>query len=112
MSRGDHLGEFEALVLTSVLRVGRREANGTAVYEEIEARSGRDLSLPAVHVTLRRLEEKGLLLSDVGESSRRGGRPRRFYRPTPEGVRVLQEFREMWSKVWSGLELPDPEALS
>lgn len=111
MSRGDHLGEFEALVLTVVVRVGQR-ANGTAVYEEIEARSGREPSLPAVHVTLRRLEEKGLLISDVGESSPRGGRPRRFYRPTPGGVEALQQFQEMWRSVWSGLELPDPEVLS
>jgi PadR family transcriptional regulator, regulatory protein PadR len=110
MSRGEHLGEFEALVLTAVMRVGRG-ANGTAVYDEIEARSGRDPSLPAVHVTLRRLEEKGLLRSDVGDASARGGRPRRYYRPTPDGVRALHEFREMWGRVWSGLELPDPEAL-
>lgn len=111
MGRGEHLGEFEALVLTAVVRVGRR-ANGTAVYREIEARSGRDVSLPSVHVTLRRLEAKGLLSSDVGEPSPRGGRPRRFYRSTPDGVRALQEFREMWRSVWSGLELPDPEVLS
>ena len=111
MGRGEHLGELEALILAAVVRVGQR-ANGTAVYQEIEARSGRDPSLPAVHVTLRRLEEKGLLTSEVGESSRRGGRPRRFYRPTPDGVRALQDFREMWRSVWSGLELPDREALS
>lgn len=110
MGRGN-LGELEALVLTVVVRVGRN-ANGTAVYREMEARSGREVSLPAVHVTLRRLEEKGLLRSDVGEPSRRGGRPRRYYHPTPDGVRALQEFREMWRKVWSGLELPDPETLS
>jgi DNA-binding PadR family transcriptional regulator len=94
-----------------VVRVGEG-ANGTAVYQEIEARSGRNPSLPAVHVTLRRLEEKGLLTSQVGEPSRRGGRPRRFYRPTPHGVRSLREFREMWRSVWNGLELPDPEPLS
>jgi DNA-binding PadR family transcriptional regulator len=111
VARGEHLGELEALVLTAVMRV-RRRANGTAVYQEIEARSGRDPSLPAVHVTLRRLEEKGFLVSEVGESSSRGGRPRRFYRPTPEGVRALQEFRDMWRNVWKGLELPDPEAIS
>lgn len=111
MGRGDHLGELEALVLTAVVRVGQR-ANGTAVYREIEARSGRDASLPAIHVTLRRLEEKGLLGSDVGEPSPRGGRPRRYYQPTPDGVRALREFREMWRKVWTGLELPDPETLS
>jgi DNA-binding PadR family transcriptional regulator len=109
MSRGEHLGELEALILTAVLRVGK-EANGTAVYREIEKRSGRNPSLPAVHVTLRRLEEKGLLESDVGDTSSKGGRPRRFYRPTADGVRALREFRDMWRKVWSGLELPDPGA--
>lgn len=111
MGRGEHLGELEALVLTALIRVGP-EANGTAVYREIEARTGRNASLPSVHVTLRRLEEKGLLSSWVGEPSSRGGRPRRFYRPTAEGVRALGEFRDTWRKVWSGLELPDPEALS
>jgi PadR family transcriptional regulator PadR len=110
MARGEHLGELEALILTAVVRVGEG-ANGTAVYQEIARRSGRDPSLPAVHVTLRRLEEKGLLSSEVGEPSSRGGRPRRFYRPTPDGVRSLREFREMWRSVWRGLELPDPEAL-
>ena len=111
MGRGEHLGELEALVLTAVIRVGE-DANGTAVYQELEARSGRDASLPAVHVTLRRLEEKGLLASEVGERSPRGGRHRRFYRPTPEGVRAFEEFRTMWRNVWKGLELPDPETLS
>jgi DNA-binding PadR family transcriptional regulator len=43
-------------------------------------------------------------------SSPRGGRPRRYYRPTPAGIRTLREFREMWVRVWDGVELPDPEA--
>lgn len=111
MGQGKHLGEFEALVLTVVIRVGR-EANGTAVYQELEERSGREASLPAIHVTLRRLQEKGLLVSDVGEPSPRGGRPRRFYRATPDGVRALRDFRAMWRNVWQGLELPDPETLT
>lgn len=111
MGRGEHLGELEALILTSVVRVGEG-ANGTAVYEEMEAHSGRNTSLPAIHVTLRRLEEKGLLVSELGEPSPRGGRPRRYYRPTADGVRALREFRAMWRSAWSGLELPDPETLS
>lgn len=105
------LGEFEALVLTAVVRVGDG-ANGTAVFQEIEARAGgRDVSLPAVHVTLRRMEDKGLLTSEVGETSPRGGRPQRFFEPTPDGLRALHEFRAMWQRVWRGLELPDPETL-
>lgn len=111
MGRGDHLGEFEALVLAAVVHAGGG-ANGTVVYGEIAARSGRDPSLPAIHVTLRRLEEKGLLTSEVGDRSRRGGRPRRYYSATGHGVRALQGFRDMWRNVWSGLKLPDPELLS
>ena len=110
MGRGKHLGELEALVLSAVI-AARPDANGAAIYQEIEARSGRDVSLPAVHVTLRRLETKGLLSSEVGEPSPRGGRSRRFYRLTPEGLRALQEFRAMWQSLWKGLKL-DAEALS
>ena len=105
-SRGEHLGELEALVLAGVVRVGPG-ANGTEVYQELEARSEREFSLPAIHVTLRRLEEKGLLSSEVGTPSPQGGRPRRYYRPTPLGLTRLAEFREMWRRVWSGLVLPD-----
>jgi len=111
MGRGEHLGDLEALVLAGVARLGAG-ANGTAVYQDLEARSERELSLPAIHVTLRRLEEKGLLRSEVGEPSPRGGRPRRYYRPTPDGVRTLREFREMWARVWQGLELGEPEGTS
>ena len=111
MGRGEHLGELEALVLTAVVRAGEH-ANGTAVYREIEARSGRDPSLPSVHVTLRRLEDKGLLTSETGDPSPRGGRPQRYYKPTPAGVRSLRKFQTMWHEVWSGLDLPDPETLA
>jgi len=111
MGRGGHLGDLEALVLAGVARLGSG-ANGTAVFGDLEARSERELSLPAIHVTLRRLEDKGLLESRLADPSPRGGRPRRFYRPTPSGVRALREFREMWARVWQGLELPDPEAMT
>lgn len=111
MGRGEHLGELEALVLAGVARLGSG-ANGTAVFQDLETRSRRDMSLPAIHVTLRRLEDKGWLESELGDPSPRGGRPRRFYRPTPDGIRTLREFREMWGRVWQGLELPDPEAMS
>jgi PadR family transcriptional regulator, regulatory protein PadR len=111
MGRGKHLGELEALVLTAVI-AARHGANGAAIYEEIEARSGRNVSLPAIHVTLRRLEAKGLLVSETAEPSPRGGRSRRFYQLTAEGARALREFGTMWRNLWKGLELPDPETLS
>lgn len=100
------LGEFETLVLAAVIRAGDH-ANGVAVFEGITAMAGQSVSLPAVHVTLRRLEDKGLLTSDIGTPSDRGGRPRRYYRATPAGVRAASDCRDMWRRVWRGLTLPD-----
>jgi DNA-binding PadR family transcriptional regulator len=109
MEQIGRLGEFEAMVLATVIRAGD-QANGVAVFEGLTATSGQTVSLPAVHVTLRRLEDKGLLTSEVGTPSDRGGRPRRFYRATPAGVRAAAQFREMWRRVWRGLALPDAES--
>ncbi len=108
MGRGDHLGEFEALTLAGVVRVGE-QANGVAVYADMESRTGRDPGVAAVHVTLRRLQDKGLLTSRVGTPSARGGRPRRFYRATPQGLEALRAFRAMWDRVLGDLEIPGPE---
>lgn len=108
MAKGEHLGELEALVLASVLHVGEG-ANGAAVYRELEARAGRDPGVAAIHVTLRRLEEKGYLTSEVGTPSGRGGRPRRWYTPTDRGMRTLGAVRRMWEDVLSDLALPEPE---
>ena len=53
------LGELETIVLATVYRLGE-EVTGTAAYEDLVERTGRDPTIPAIHVTLRRLEEKGL----------------------------------------------------
>lgn len=109
MSSESRLGEFEALVLAAVIRADDR-ANGVAVYEHAVEAAGPDVSLAAVHVTLRRLEEKGLLTSKIGTSSERGGRPRRFYQATTPGVRALTAFRDLWRRTFRGLALPDESA--
>ncbi len=109
MSAGGRLGEFEALVLAAVVRVGEH-ANGVAVFEHLQVTAGDEVSLAAVHVTLKRLEEKGLLTSRVGTPSDRGGRPRRFYQPTPAGVTSLAAFRDLWRRAFRGLVLPEGES--
>ena len=58
------LGEFEQLVLFAVLRLDE-DASGVAIHDEIEARTGRDVSPGAIYTTLGRLEERGLVRSIV-----------------------------------------------
>lgn len=101
------LGEFEQVVLLAVLRL-REAAYGVSIVQEIEARTGRSVAPASVHVTLRRLEEKGLVASWLGEPvPERGGRARRCVRVEPEGLRQLREARAMMDALWSGVELEE-----
>jgi len=105
MTRGDYLGEFELVVLLGLARL-EDEAYGMTIFEEIKRVTGRDLTIPAVYVTLNRLEKKGYVNSRTGESSAlRGGRARKYYRVTPEGSRALEAAQEMLVRLWQGVGL-------
>ncbi len=106
MPRLDPPGEFEQLVLLAVLRLGD-DAYAVPVRREIEARAGRAPARGAVYVTLERLEQKGYLESWLGEpAAERGGRPRRYYRVRPSGVRALEDSWVALRRMWQGLEPP------
>ncbi|HEY7566059.1 MAG TPA: PadR family transcriptional regulator [Gemmatimonadaceae bacterium] len=97
------LGDFEQLVLLAILQL-RGDAYGVPIVDEIERRTGRTVSRAAVYVTLRRLEEKGLVSSWLSESTpERGGKPRRCVRVEPRGLELLRESREAVNRMWRGL---------
>jgi PadR family transcriptional regulator PadR len=85
-----YLGEFEQLVLFAVLRL-QKDASGVAIHDEIEARTGRNVSPGAIYTTLGRLEERGLVASVIRESVGRVGRPRKHYVLRPLGARALRD---------------------
>ncbi len=98
------LGEFEQLVLLAILHL-EGEVYGIPVVDEIERRTGRSVSRSAVYITLRRLENKGLLSSWMGDSTpERGGKPRRCVRVEPLGRQLLQESRGLMEQMWDGLD--------
>ncbi len=102
----DVLGSFEQAVLLAVIRL-RNEAYGSAIVAEIHKRLQRDVTVGAVHATLVRLENKGLLSSHLGEGTPiRAGRPRRYYKVEPKGVRALGLARKAFSEIWRGIRLP------
>ena len=109
MGKGEYLGEFELVVLIAVARLGS-EAYGMTVYEEIVATTGREMSVPAVYVTLTRLEQKGYVSSRKGDPNvERGGRPKKFYRLESAGVSALKQSRLMLDRLWDGVDL-EPHA--
>ena len=102
MGKREFLGEFEQVVLLAVLHTDN-QGYGMSVRREIEARTGREVSIGAVYSTLDRLEKKTLVTSWEGESAPvRGGRARRHFRVTPEGMEALQASRAMMARMWDG----------
>jgi DNA-binding PadR family transcriptional regulator len=100
----DYLGEFEQMVLLSIMRLGE-EAYGLAVKDEMESVAGRTPSSGALYTTLDRMERKGWVTSAAGpSSSERGGRPRRYLRLTPGGLEILARTRNTLLAMWDGLE--------
>jgi DNA-binding PadR family transcriptional regulator len=103
------LGDLEFLVLLAILRLGDH-AYGVPIARELDRRAGRDLSRAAIHVTMQRLEEQGLVASRL-EAPRddRGGRARRYYRILPRGVELVRRSKAAYSNMWRGLDLgPEP----
>lgn len=90
-----YLGEFEELVLLTV-GVLYEEAYAVAIAKEITEQSGRSVNVSAVHKSLYRLEEKGMLKSYLGHAeAKRGGKRKRLFTITPYGKKVLDESMEL-----------------
>jgi PadR family transcriptional regulator, regulatory protein PadR len=105
VNRKEFLGEFEELVLLIVAAL-QPEAYGKQIVEYIDENLQRHVSLSAVHITLYRLEDKGLLYSRVGGIIKeRGGRRKRFFKVTNTGLSLLRSLKNMRSKLWSQIPL-------
>ncbi len=100
----DYLGEFEQMVLLSIMRLGD-EAYGLAIKDELEAVAARSPSSGGLYTTLDRMEKKGFVESYAGEGTlERGGRPRRYVRVTADGKALLARSKETLMALWDGLE--------
>ncbi len=95
------LGSLEETILLIVLVIGD-EAYGVTVSEACQARTGKRISLPAVHTVLKRLEQKGFLDSHMGgATTERGGRKKRLYTVTRYGYEALCELRDTRDRLWA-----------
>jgi DNA-binding PadR family transcriptional regulator len=98
------LGDLEQIVLLALLQLGD-EAYGVAVQREIEARTGRNLSLGAIYSTLVRLEEKGLVSTRLGDPTpTRGGRRKKLYAVEPAGREAIRAAMSTLRSMSRGLK--------
>jgi PadR family transcriptional regulator PadR len=103
MREHNYLGEFELILLLTLIHLGD-DAYGVPLSKELALRRGRDVSVGSVYAALDRLELKGLVASNLGESTpERGGRAKRYFRVTEQGLRSVHETRRVLSKLWKSL---------
>ena len=101
----DFLGEFEHIIVLALLRL-KEEAYGVTVRQEIQLRTNREVSIGAVYATLDRLEAKGYVKSHRGDPTpERGGRSKRFFRVTAEGVAAVNRTQRALQSLTEGLNL-------
>jgi PadR family transcriptional regulator len=104
MAKGDFLGEFEYIVMLSLLRLGDA-AYGMTIRQDIEERTERPVAVGAVYAALDRLEVKGYISSKEGETTRgRGGRSKTYYAVSSGGLRALRETRSVFRRMEKGAE--------
>jgi DNA-binding PadR family transcriptional regulator len=99
------LGDFEHQVLLAILRLGG-EAYSVSVVQEIEVSTDRTVSQAAVFIALQRLERRGLVVSRMERPEGPGDarRVRRYFRLTDPAIAQLRETREIFSRLWAGIE--------
>jgi PadR family transcriptional regulator PadR len=102
MSR-EALGNFELMVMLALIRLGDA-AYGVPISKIIEESTNREVLVGSVYAALERLEAKGFVLSEVGEPTpERGGRAKRYFRITDNGLRQVRDTRGALVKLWKGI---------
>jgi DNA-binding PadR family transcriptional regulator len=93
------LGVLEEIVLLILL--SQESTYGVEIAKIYSQKFDHDISLPAIHVVLKRLDKRGLVQSQMGEpTAERGGRRKRIYSATKEGYRQAHQLHEKRNNLW------------
>jgi DNA-binding PadR family transcriptional regulator len=105
MPKGDFIGEFELYVLLAIVHLGE-DAYGIRIRQEIERRTGREIVIGAIYATLGRLKDKSLVDFTLSAPEPvQGGRTRKHYSLTADGVRAVRHSTSMLTKMMAGADL-------
>jgi PadR family transcriptional regulator PadR len=98
------ISRSEEFLLLAVWRL-KENAYGVTIRNQVKEATGKTWSYGALFVMLCRLEKKGYLTSHFADpSSQRGGKSKRIFQLTPQGIKALKEVRKAHESVWSGIE--------
>ena len=99
------MGSLEEIILMILLQ--QEECHGVEIAKQYEKAMERAISLPGIHVVLKRMEKKGWVNSHFGEpTAQRGGRRKRLYRATMQGYYAVKQLQEAKTHLWANIIQP------
>jgi len=97
----EFLTRMEEILLLTIHQLGT-EAYGVTIKARVEELLGNAVSVGSVYVPLDRLAKRGLLKPWYGEPApERGGRRKKFYKLTQDGLAILRETKTLNDLLWS-----------
>jgi DNA-binding PadR family transcriptional regulator len=97
------LTRSEEFLLLAAWRL-QRNAYAVTIREELKQTTGKTWAFGALFVSLDRLVKKEFLRSHLSDPTpERGGRSKRMYQLTEEGMQALKEIRRVEETVWAGI---------
>ena len=101
--KGERLGEFEEFTLLAVRALGDH-TYAVPVQQYVEQVTARPISIGSIYAALARLEEKGFLRSTMSEAvAQRGGKSRRLYTVTPDGLKTARDLHRVRERIWNAI---------
>jgi DNA-binding PadR family transcriptional regulator len=96
------LSRADEILLLAIVRL-KDEAYGVSIVKEVRRRTGKELKLGGLWVSLDVLARKGLISKRMGDPTpERGGRSKIYYSLTPAGLEALGKVKEFSRSLWKG----------
>ncbi|WP_462252331.1 PadR family transcriptional regulator [Ekhidna sp.] len=95
------MGALEEMVIL-IAAAMKEEAYAVSIARAYTIRTKQEISIPAIHTVLKRLETKGFLRSfESAPTAERGGRKKRLYQITTSGYSLISELRNQREELWT-----------
>ncbi len=106
------LSRTEELLLISIWKL-QKNAYAVTIREELKTMTGQIWAFGGLFVSLERLAKKGLVESSLSDPTpERGGRSKRIYRLTGNGLDELIKIRKLQESIWEQVPKLTHEKLS
>jgi DNA-binding PadR family transcriptional regulator len=95
------LSKPEELILLAVRKLNE-DAYGVSIRKHVIRHTGQEWTVGAIYVPLGRLVKLGLLETTIGDPTpERGGKRKKFYKITGEGLKALAHIKKVNESMWS-----------